>query len=46
VHINELARVLNTSSQDIAAALVELEMTGEAASLAGGYAVSAQGGAA
>lgn len=41
VHVNELARQLNAPLHLVAAALTDLEMDGHAASLAGGYAVSA-----
>ncbi|MGE0743012.1 MAG: DNA-processing protein DprA [Hyphomonadaceae bacterium] len=40
VHVNELARLLDAPSGAVAAALTELELTGAAASLPGGYAAS------
>jgi DNA processing protein len=41
IHINDLARLLQVGSGQIGAALMELELTGRAASLPGGYAASA-----
>lgn len=41
VHVNDLARLLNAPAGAVAAALTELELNGQAASLPGGYAASA-----
>ncbi len=41
VHVNDLARLLETPAGAVAAALTELELEGHAASLPGGYAASA-----
>ncbi|HYD86180.1 MAG TPA: DNA-processing protein DprA [Vitreimonas sp.] len=41
IHVNDLARLLETPAGAVAAALTELEMNGQAASLPGGYAASA-----
>jgi len=41
VHLNDLARLLETGAGQIAAALTELELAGRAASLPGGYATAA-----
>ena len=38
VHVNDLARLLNAPAGAVAAALTELELNGQAASLPGGYA--------
>lgn len=43
MHLNELARLLNVGSGVVGAALMELELSGRAASLPGGYAASASG---
>lgn len=40
VHVNDLARLLGSSTGVVAAALTELELDGNAASLPGGYAAS------
>ncbi len=40
VHVNDLARLLEAPLGAVAAALTELELTGQAASLPGGYAAS------
>jgi DNA processing protein len=40
VHVNDLARLLDTPAGAVAAALTELELSGQAASLPGGYAAS------
>lgn len=40
IHVNDLARLLDAPAGAIAAALMELEMSGGAASLPGGYAAS------
>jgi DNA processing protein len=40
VHVNDLARLLETQAGAVAAALTELELEGAAASLPGGYAAS------
>lgn len=40
IHVNDLARLLDAPAGAVAAALMELEMTGGAASLPGGYAAS------
>ncbi len=41
VHLNELARLLESNAGQVAAALTELELEGRAATLPGGYAASA-----
>jgi DNA processing protein len=41
VHVNDLARLCAEPSSSVAAALMELELAGRAASMPGGYAVSA-----
>jgi predicted Rossmann fold nucleotide-binding protein DprA/Smf involved in DNA uptake len=40
VHVNDLARLLEAPAGVVAAALTELELEGQAASLPGGYAAS------
>jgi len=40
VHINDLVRLANASAAAVSAAVLELELAGEAASLAGGYVAS------
>jgi DNA processing protein len=40
IHVNDLARLLEAPAGAVAAALTELEMNGQAASLPGGYAAS------
>jgi DNA processing protein len=40
VHVNDLARLCSAPSSSVAAALMELELNGRAASLPGGYAAS------
>ena len=40
IHVNDLARLLGTPLSAVAAALTELELNGQAASLPGGYAAS------
>ncbi len=42
IHVNDLARLTETSIAAVTAALVELEMEGQAASLPGGYAALAR----
>ena len=40
IHVNDLARLLEAPAGAVAAALTELELNGQAASLPGGYAAS------
>ncbi|HRK64065.1 MAG TPA: hypothetical protein PLN53_06680, partial [Terricaulis sp.] len=42
IHVNDLARLTETTIAAVTAALVELEMEGQAASLPGGYAALAR----
>jgi DNA processing protein len=42
IHVNDLARLCDAPMGAVAAALTELELSGQAASLPGGYAASAQ----
>jgi Predicted Rossmann fold nucleotide-binding protein involved in DNA uptake len=42
IHVNDLARLTESPAAAVAAALVELEMEGKAASLPGGYAALAR----
>lgn len=42
IHVNDLARLLDAPAGEIAAALTEMELEGQAASLPGGYAAQAR----
>jgi DNA processing protein len=42
IHVNDLARLVEAPAGAVAAALTELELSGQAASLPGGYAAQAR----